>query len=241
MDSVVPNFDAPLMALLAREAFRAEETVEAFVGRAVSARLVQLLDARQDPTLAGLLDKLSTAQLIAPEMPEFDRELVLRNPIRLRVLADTGLLETPPPEHYDRLVGIAAEALSAPIAAVVLISHDFEVFLSAVGLPEEVLRSRSISLQHSISQYVVTSGTPLVIEDARADATFHNHPVVLGGSLVAYLGMPLTNAAGHTIGTLCVGDRRPRRWRNGHVQILQDLAEVVGSRVFGDASHPGSR
>jgi hypothetical protein len=236
MDSVVPNFDDTLMALLAREAFRVDETIEVFVSRAVSARMVQLLAARQDPSLGGLLDQLAAAQLLPTEMPEFDRALVLRNPVRLRVLAETGLLATSPPEHYDRLVGVAAEALNAPIAAVVLISEDQEVFLSAVGLPEAILRTRSMSLEHSISQYVVASGAPLVIEDARVDANFHDHPIVLGGSLVAYLGIPLTSADGQTVGTLCVGDRRPRRWSQGHVQILQDLAEVVGSRMFGDAA-----
>ncbi|CAN5495687.1 hypothetical protein BH09ACT7_BH09ACT7_47300 [soil metagenome] len=128
---------------------------------------------------------------------------------------------------------VAAEALSAPIAAIVLIAENVGVFLSAVGLPERLRQTRSMPLEHSISLYVVTSGAPLVPEDARADANFRTHPIVRGGYLVAYLGLPLTSAEGHTVATLCVGDRRPRRWSHGHVQILQELAEVVVNQMFG--------
>jgi hypothetical protein len=234
MESSVYGFNDELMALLAREALRVHESVDVFIGRAVSARLVQQLAARRDPSLDGLLEQLSKARLIPVEMPESADSLILHNPSRLRALAETGLFDAPPTEHYDPVVRVAAEALNAPIAAVVLISEDREVFLSAAGLPEGILEERQMSLEHSISQYVVITGEPMAIEDVRVDARFHNHPIATGGSVVAYLGVPLTNEDGHTIGTLCVADRTPRNWRRGHVQILQDLADVVRSRMFGD-------
>ena len=81
---------------------------------------------------------------------------------------------------------------------------------------------------------MVITGEPLAIEDVRVDAKFHSHPIAAGGAVVAYLGVPLTNGDGHTIGTLCVADGTSRRWSPGHVQILQDLADVVGGRMFGD-------
>jgi hypothetical protein len=233
MESTVYGFNDALMELLAREAHRVHESVEVFVGRAVSARLVQQLAARRDPFLDGLFEQLSTARLIPGDMPESAHSLILHNPSRLRALAETGLLDAASTEQYDRTVRVAAEALNAPIAAVVLISSDQEVFLSSAGLPEWILQERTMSLEHSISQYVVITGEPLAIEDIRADAKFHDHPIAAGGAVVAYLGVPLTNGDGHTVGTLCVADRAPRRWSSGHVQILQDLADVVGGRMFG--------
>jgi GAF domain-containing protein len=53
--------------------------------------------------------------------------------------------------------------------------------------------------------------------------------------LAAYAGVPLSDAAGHTIGTLCVWDSEPRQWSTGHVQILEDLATLVRDRIFGRA------
>ena len=82
-------------------------------------------------------------------------------------------------------------------------------------------------------QYAVANGSPLILEDARADPVFKNHPAVLDGTLVAYLGIPLIDSHGNGIGTLCVYDEKPRLWTTGHVQILSDLAELAAERIFG--------
>ena len=74
---------------------------------------------------------------------------------------------------------------------------------------------------------------PLIIEDARVDPVLKNHPAVLDGSVVAYLGIPLFDHAHHAIGTLCVFDTKPRIWGTGHIQVLSDLAELATERIFG--------
>lgn len=234
MESPVYGFNDALMELLIREARKVHESVEVFIGRAVSARLVQQLAARRDPSVDDLFEQLSTAGLIPGAMPDSAHSLILHNPSRLRALAETGLFDAPPTARYDRIVRVAGEALSAPIAAVVLVSSDQEVFLSVAGLPEGILEERTMSLEHSISQFVVITGEPMAIEDIRADAKFSNHPIATDGTVISYLGVPLTNADGYTVGTLCVADGTPRLWSRGHVQILQDLADVVGEGMFGD-------
>ncbi|HEY4095168.1 MAG TPA: GAF domain-containing protein [Baekduia sp.] len=42
--------------------------------------------------------------------------------------------------------------------------------------------------------------------------------------LVAYAGVPLIDAGGHALGTLCVIDHAPRRWTLDHVETLEALA-----------------
>ncbi|MET0705185.1 MAG: GAF domain-containing protein [Mycobacterium sp.] len=230
MNSPVPYFSDALQSLLAREADRAVETHDEFIGRAIAARLVQTLAARKDPFLDDLLEQLAAAHLL----PGFSGSPALHDPHRLQTLVSTGLLDASPDDGYHRLVSLAAEALAAPIAAIVLIDAHRGVFLSEVGLPEGSLSSRQMSLEHSISQYVVTSGVPLIIRDARVDPEFRDHPIVRGGFLVAYLGIPLTSVEGDTIGALCVGDQRRRNWAIGHIETLNNLARVVAERMFGE-------
>ena len=48
---------------------------------------------------------------------------------------------------------------------------------------------------------------------------------------VAYAGVPLVDAGGHALGTLCVIDSRPRQWSSHQVALLADLAASVVSEI----------
>jgi len=67
----------------------------------------------------------------------------------------------------------------------------------------------------------------------RVDPVFKNHPAVLDGTLVAYLGIPLIDRDDDAIGMLCVYDTKPRLWSTGHVQVLSHLADIAAERIFG--------
>jgi hypothetical protein len=45
--------------------------------------------------------------------------------------------------------------------------------------------------------------------------------------LRSYLGIPLVTSSGHAIGTLCVVDSEPRRWREDQIETLQSLAAAT--------------
>jgi GAF domain-containing protein len=49
--------------------------------------------------------------------------------------------------------------------------------------------------------------------------------------VVAYAGIPLIDADGHALGTLCVIDSRPRHWTTHQVQLLSDLAASVVTEI----------
>ena len=72
----------------------------------------------------------------------------------------------------------------------------------------------------------------MILEDARTHPIFKNHPAVLDGSVVAYLGIPLMDHDHNAVGTLCVFDSRPRLWSTGHVQILGDFANLIAELIF---------
>lgn len=232
MTSSVPGFDEWLAKALAEAAARADETVDTFVGRAVATRLVAELEGRDDSRVEELVRRIANAGLAATGPLDGPCDSHLHDPERLRALYSTGLLDASPDAAYDRLVGIAAEALAVPTAAVSLVDHDRQYLFSAVGLTGELEKTRQTPIDQSVCQYVVNSGEPLIVEDARAHPLLKDHPTVLSESLLAYVGMPLTDPSGQTIGTLCVWDSQPRQWSTGHVQILHDLSGLVRERVF---------
>ena len=239
MTSSVPGFTVWLTQALAEESAAAGESVDDFVGRAVAARLIAERGNRDDGALEELVRHVADAGLAGTKSLSAACDSNLDDPERLRALYATGLLDTEPDAAYDRLVGIAAEALAVPTAAVSLVDRDRQFLFSAVGLTGELEKTRQTPIDQSVCQYVVNSGEPLIVEDARVHPLLKDHPTVLAKALLAYAGMPLTDGAGQTIGTLCVWDSQPRQWSSGHVQILHDLAGLVRERVFGVTEKPG--
>ena len=228
----LPRFDDWLNRLLEECALEAGEDVDTYVARAVASRMVADRRRADGRAVEELLAHLSTTGVFAESaMPNVTAAVT--DPERLRALYATGLLDSPPEEVYDRITRAAADALDAPHALVSLVDADRQFFKSASGLEIASPEERQTPLERSVCQYAVANGAPLILEDARADPVFKNHPAVRDGTVVAYLGIPLIDQRGNAIGTLCVFDTRPRLWGTGHVQVLTDLAALAADRIFG--------
>jgi GAF domain-containing protein len=150
---------------------------------------------------------------------------------RLASLRATGLLDTPRDEAFDRLSGLAARLLDAPIALVTLVDEDRQFFKSCTGLPSPWAERRETPLSHSFCQHVVDRRRPLVLNDAREDPVLRDNLAVPEIGVVAYAGVPLTRPDGQVLGSLCAIDTKPRHWTPDQVQILSDLASSVVSEI----------
>jgi GAF domain-containing protein len=233
----VTGFDDWLNRQLEESAREAGEDVVTYVARAVASRMVSEQRRANSPGIEELLAHLSESGAFAETaMP--NTSATINDPARLDALYATGLLDSPPDEVYDRITRAAAAALDAPHAAMSLIDVDRQFFKSTVGMGGTSPEERQTPLERSVCQYAVANGAPLMIEDARIHPIFKNHPVVLDGSVVAYLGIPLMDDDRNAVGTLCVFDEKPRLWSTGHVQILSDLAALAAERIFDSQSGP---
>lgn len=154
-------------------------------------------------------------------------ESTLSNPERLKALLESGLLDTPPEQIYDRFTRLASQLLGCPVSLISLVDRDRQFFKSATGLSEPLKSARQTPLSHSFCQYVVSSGLPLTIEDARLHPLVCKNPAIQDYGVIAYLGMPLTTQDGHTLGSLCVVDTKPREWPEQAVTTLHELAGMV--------------
>jgi GAF domain-containing protein len=158
---------------------------------------------------------------------------IVRNVARLSALQRFNLLDTPPEASFDRLTRVACRVLRAPIGLVSLVDKERQFFKSCVGLPEPFATARQTPVSHSFCQHVVASGKPLIVEDARANPLVRLNPAVQEMGIIAYAGIPLVTSDGHSIGSFCVIDSKPRLWSFEDVEMLQELAGCVMHEIEG--------
>jgi serine phosphatase RsbU (regulator of sigma subunit) len=132
---------------------------------------------------------------------------------------------------FERFVRLVRRQLGVPVALVSLVDAQEQVFPGAAGLPEPYQSERRTPLSHSFCQHVVASSEPLVIEDARRHPLVRHNLAVPDLHVVAYAGMPLVDADGRVIGSLCAIDSQPRRWTDTDLAVLTDLAGACSSEL----------
>jgi diguanylate cyclase (GGDEF)-like protein/PAS domain S-box-containing protein len=146
----------------------------------------------------------------------------LNDPARLQALIRSELMDSSPEEVFDRLTRLASRVLDAPIAMMSLVDDERQFFKSAVGV--DITQT---PLSHSFCQHVVVDEEPLVVSDARLDPRLRENPAIEELGVIAYAGVPLTDAAGNTLGSFCVVQGTPREWETEEIDALGDLAESV--------------
>jgi diguanylate cyclase (GGDEF)-like protein len=149
------------------------------------------------------------------------------DPRRLAALAESGLLESPPEDAFDRVTRLVSEVLHVPVALFSLVTAEKQVFKSAVGVGE----LRETPLSHSFCRNIIDTGSPLEVVDARIHPKLRHNPAVSELGVVAYIGVPLTTADGQRLGALCAIDHEPRQWTGRDHGVLEDLAGAAMAEV----------
>ncbi|MGY1825782.1 MULTISPECIES: SpoIIE family protein phosphatase [unclassified Blastococcus] len=132
---------------------------------------------------------------------------------------------------FERFARLVRRQLNVPVALVTMVSDDEQVFPGALGLPEPWQSTRKTPLSHSFCQHVVRSAAPLVITDARTDPLVADNLAIPDLHVIAYAGVPITDADGKVVGSVCAIDSRPREWSDEDVAVLTDLAGACGSEL----------
>jgi GGDEF domain-containing protein len=146
---------------------------------------------------------------------------------RLAALAESGLVDSPPEDAFDRVTRLVSEVLHVPVALFTLVTTDRQVFKSAVGVGD----LRETPLSHSFCRHVVEDGAPLEVVDARIHPKVRDNPSISEYGIVAYLGVPLTTADGERLGALCAIDHEPRQWTGRDHGVLEDLAGAAMAEI----------
>ena len=239
MRATTVRFADALWTLVEREAQREGVSAAQFIRDATIMRAAYAMGQRGDPDLEAALGRTHGAAPPASRSrtaPSAARRCSTRPPPRATPTGSarceaTGLLDSDVDPAFDRHARLAAQVLNAPVALVSLVDADRQFFKSCLGLPEPWASQRGTPLSHSFCQHAVASREPLIVDDAREHAVLRDNPAIRDMGVVAYAGIPLIDADGNALGTLCVIDSQPRHWTTHQVQLLEDLAASVVTEI----------
>jgi len=144
---------------------------------------------------------------------------------RARALAALRNPDASRDEVLQKFVRLASQALGIP-GSFISVLDDHHQYIQA---------AHNFSLKHSprelsLCRHVVDSDNIVVVNDTLLDARFSSHPLIIGAPFIRfYVGVPLKNAEGIVLGTLCVTDTSAHSFSNEQRDMLKRLAALVMS------------
>lgn len=152
-----------------------------------------------------------------PETPENEKE-------RLAALRSYSILDSLPEQDYDNIVHIASQICNMPISMVSLIDKDRQWFKAKKGLLSEQTDRDVAFCAHAINR----PDDIMIVNDAREDDRFDRNPLLAADPpVIFYAGVPLKDAEGYALGTLCVIDTKPNDLTPDQRQSLRALSHQV--------------
>lgn len=152
---------------------------------------------------------------------------ILTDPSRLASLAATRLTAELGAPELARATRLATRLLGTPVSLFSVVDDRRQVFAAACGLDAV----SETPLSHSFCQYVVSTGQPLEVEDARAHPLLKDNGAVADLGVIAYLGHPVRAPDGAVIGSFCAIDLQPHAWTAEDREALADLAAMIENEI----------
>ncbi|ANT59271.1 histidine kinase [Salipiger sp. CCB-MM3] len=143
---------------------------------------------------------------------------------RLAELRSYGVLDSAPDPAFDEVVELLASLLEVPVALISLVDENRQWFKARYGM-----KPGQTPLEQSICAHAILSDDILEIEDTMLDLRSADNPLCCGSisAMRFYAGAPLVTRSGHSIGTLCVLDDKPRKLTCQQRQLLKVMAGQV--------------
>ncbi|MEP7054799.1 MAG: ANTAR domain-containing protein [Actinomycetota bacterium] len=97
------------------------------------------------------------------------------------------------------------------------------------GLVEGMTSDRTDSFCHRM-----LAGAPCHTSDAAADDAYASAPIRRKLTITSYVGVPIRDADGHLLGTLCGADRGHVEVADAAIGVLRELANIVAIHMTAD-------
>lgn len=143
--------------------------------------------------------------------------------LRLAAVARSGLQEGEAAPAFDPLTWLAATVTTAPIALLTLLTQSQQLFLSRQGVA-----LTGTPRDWAFCNYTIAQDDLFFVTDTLDDPRFRDNPLVTGAPHIRfYAGVPITDADGFKLGSLCVIDTEPRRLTGQQARALRELGELA--------------
>src|SRR5215217_7400645 len=153
----------------------------------------------------------------------------LGDPNRLQAIRETGLMDTPPEEAFDRLARLAAQLLDVPLT-MSLVDADRQFFKADYGLASPFKETRTLPIDASLCRYTL-EGEPIISSNAPADPFLKFHPSTGPWGIVALIVLPLINPDGQVLGTFCCIQPKVREWTEQDLTVMRELTASIMTEV----------
>ena len=164
--------------------------------------------------LAGIVDRATIDRSHASfPVPDDEAE-------RSAMAAGYDPVDGPTRAALDRLTTLATSLFDVPAASVSAVTDTAQTVLSCRGVDLDV-----IPREGTVCTFAILDDDVTVVEDLREDPRFSDLDVIDDPGIVAYAGAPMVNADGHTVGTFCLYDHRPRSFDADERTDLQRFAD----------------
>lgn len=158
---------------------------------------------------------------------------------RLAQLRQQLILDSTGEHAYDEITRLLATGLDVPITLINFMDEDRDWFKSAVGLTH----CESPVETSFCEVFLCSSDDVIVVEDTTLDVRFRQHPLVIAEPFIRFYAAARVTSAGHTLGTLCAYDMKPRKISVEQIETLRTLAttvmELLGKRAVSNATADG--
>jgi len=154
-----------------------------------------------------------------------DPVIGVRNPERLRVVAEAELLGHLGDPDLDAVVGTLRLACGVPIAVINIVRSNVQIYPAEIGVGAPCTE---VPDELSFCAEVVDTGLALAVADAARHPVYSRNPMVLDGVIGAYAGVPLVDN-GVVLGSVSIFDGSAREFSAEVLKILGYQAELAAS------------
>jgi GAF domain-containing protein len=140
--------------------------------------------------------------------------------------ARSALLARSAPDLVTRLIRLAGLGLRAPVATIGVVDGERLSLAGHQGVPEPWASAGALPLSASYCRFVTEVVDVLAVDDTARHALAYAVPRLDGFPRVSYCGAPIV-VGGEVVAVLSVTDTQPRRWTDGEIMLLRDLAAAA--------------
>jgi GAF domain-containing protein len=155
----------------------------------------------------------------------------ITDPVRVAAVEATGLAQRRQFEEFDEIAAGVAWLLRTPVVVITLFDASWQHFIGQAGVVDGGGSADGTPVRDAICRQTVATGRPLVVSDTTRHPELREVPAARDLGVMACASVPIKDAAGNVLGSVCsmVLERHP--WSTEDVGLLKLTADRVAERL----------